>query len=168
MMMTCSAFCRAWMISLGVAVLGAACQHAGTRASPFPASNEVEGWVRTGEVRTFAAPDLWKYIDGEAERYLKAGVQRASTADYRFRDKFDAVVDIYTMGSADGVAKILESEPSAGAKAIQLGDSGRLYGQSLVFDKGHDLVRITAYEKSAETQPALLALGRGIEHRLTR
>jgi uncharacterized protein DUF6599 len=158
-----------WIISLCVALLGAAChRRADTTASPFPASTEVEGWARTGEVRTFAAADLWKYIDGEAERYLRADVKTASTADYRFRNEFDAVVDIYTMESLAGVEKILESEPAAGVKAVQLGDNGRLYGQSLVFRKGPDLVRITAYEESAETQSALLALGRGIEQRLTK
>ena len=134
----------------------------------FPASNEVPGWVKTGDVRAFQAVDLWKYIDGEAERYLKAGVQTVSTADYRFQNKFDAVVDIYFMGSVAGVQSILASEPAAAAKPINLGDAARLYGQSLIFRKGLYLVRVTAYEESAETQPALLALGHGIEQRLTR
>jgi len=137
-----------------------------SQATPFPATQEVAGWVRTGDIRTFQAADLWKYIDGEAERYLKVGVRSVSTADYRSRDKLDAVVDIYTMGSESGVEKIMESEPAAGAETIQLGDGGRLFGQSMVFRKGPYLVRITAYESSPETPPALLALARGVESRL--
>ena len=156
------------LIGLCLAVLGIAGCHrrAENSASPFPASNEAAGWARTGDIRTFAAADLWKYIDGEAERYLKAGVQRVSTADYRFRDKSDAVVDIYTMGSEAGAEKIFESEPAANADTPRLGDAARLYSQSLVFRKGPYLVRITAYEDSPETKPALLGLARCIEQRL--
>jgi len=160
------------LIGICLAVLGVAACHrrADNSASPFPASNEAAGWARAkpGDIRTFAAADLWKYIDGEAERYLKAGVQRVSTADYRFRDKSDAVVDIYTMGSEAGAEKIFESEPAANADTPRLGDAARLYSQSLVFRKGPYLVRITAYEDSAETKPALLGLARSIEQRLAK
>ena len=157
-------------IGLCVAFLGIAACHrrADNSSSPFPASNEAAGWARAsnGEIRTFAAADLWKYIDGEAERYLKADAKSVSTADYKFHDKSDAVVDIYTMGNAAGAAKILDSEPAANAETPRLGDAARLYSQSLVFRKGPYLVRITAYDDAPETKPALLALAQSIEQRL--
>ena len=138
-------------------------------ASPtdfFPASNEVSSWARTSDIRIFEAADLWKYIDGEAQRYLKAGAQRVSTADYKFQNRVDAVVDIYTMANLQGAAKILDSEPAGDARSIQLGDSARLYSQSLVFRKGPNLVRIVAYESSAENSQAIEQLGRSIERRI--
>lgn len=158
------------LVMVGVAVLlNVSCKRQPrTEPSFFPASNEVAGWATTGDTRTFEAADLWKYIDGDAERYLKAGVQRVSTADYIFQNKANATVDIYTMGNADGAAKIFNSEPSVNVKPIQLGDDARLSSQSLVFRKGAYLVRIVAFEESAETQQALLQLGRGIESRLAR
>jgi hypothetical protein len=91
-----------------------------------------------------------------------------STADYKFQNKVDAAVDIYTIGNAEGAEKIFKSEPAVDVKPIQLGDDARLSNQSLVFRKGAYLVRIVAYEESAETEQALLQLGRGIELRLTR
>ena len=139
-----------------------------TEPSFFPASNEVAGWAKTGDTRTFEAVDLWKYIDGEAERYLKAGVQRVSTTDYKFQSKIDAVVDIYTMGNAEAAEKIFKSEPVVDVKPIRLGEDARLSSQSLVFRNGAYLVRIVAYEESSETQQALLQLGQGIELRLAR
>jgi hypothetical protein len=158
------------LIGLYLLLLGAAgCHHSQeSRAFPFPASNEVIGWVRTGEVRAFQAADLWKYIDGDAERYLKAGVQTVATADYRFRDKSDATVDIYAMATASGAQQIFAAEPVGDAKLIQLGDGARLYSQSLLLRKGSSLVRITAYSDSADTRPALLDLACAIEKRLTR
>ena len=161
-----SALLVAWCL---VFFASASCNRAAkTSASPFPDSNVVEGWAKTGDIRTFQAADLWKYIDGDAERYLKAGVQRVSTADYKFKNKVDAVVDIYTMGNAEGAAKIFESEPAGDARPVQLGDGARLYGQSLVFHKGSNLVRIVTYEESAETPQAIVQLGGSIERRLTR
>ena len=135
-------------------------------AAAFPSSHAVAGWDRTSQVRTFAAADLWKYIDGEAEKYLKAGVQRAATADYKFQNKIEAVVDIYTMSNADGAAQVLNSEPAGDAKLVRVGDGARLFSQSLVFRKGRCLVRIVAYEDSPDAPQALLALGRGIEQRI--
>jgi Family of unknown function (DUF6599) len=143
-------------------------RHAAIPANPFPASNEVAGWVKTGETRTFSATELWSYIDGDAERYVKAGVQSTSTSDYNFKNSFDAVVDIYTMQDAKGARAILDGEPSGQAKALQIGDSGRLYGGSLVFCKGRYLVRGVAYKQSSEVQQALQDLGREIERRLSQ
>jgi hypothetical protein len=162
------AIVRALVLSLCLALLTTlACNRSPkSQPSPFPASNEIAGWARTGEIRTFPANDLWKYIDGEAERYLKAGVQTASTADYKFQGKSDAIVDIYTMATVAGASKLFESEPAGEAKPVPLGDEARLYGASLVFRKGPYIVRITAYEDSAEMQAALLSLGCGLKTRL--
>ena len=134
----------------------------------FPASNDVAGWIKTSEVRTFEAADLWKYIDGEAEKYLKAGVQRDATADYKFQNNLDTVVDIYTMSNGDAAAQVFESEPAVDAKPVDLADGARLFSQSLVFHKGRYLVRLVAYEESPDAPQALLALGRSIEQRLGR
>ena len=158
------------VIALCIALFGDAGCNGEPRAkpTPFPASDEVAGWVKTGDIRTFAAADLWKYIDGEAERYLRAGVQTTSTADYRFQNKLDAVVDIYTMGNAEGARKVFESEPAGNANSVSLGGGARLSRQSLIFCQGRHLVRIVAYEELTETQQALLQLGHGIEERLAK
>ncbi|MFZ0290293.1 MAG: DUF6599 family protein [Candidatus Sulfotelmatobacter sp.] len=155
---------------LGIALLlDASCKHQPrTGRSFFPATNQVAGWAKTGDTRTFEAADLWKYIDGEAERFLKAGVQHVSTTDYKFQNKVEATVDIYTMGDAEGAEKIFKSESAVDVKPIQLGDEARLSSQSLVFRQGPYLVRIVTFEESAETQSALLQLGHGIELRLAR
>ena len=162
-------FCSPLMIALCCSLFAAGCNRRGAaNGGSFPASNEVPGWARTGDIRRFEAADLWKYIDGEAERYLKAGAQRVSTADYKFQNKTDVVVDIYTMENTEGAAKIFESEPAGDAKPMQLGDAARLYGQSLVFRKGPSLVRIVAYEGSPELPQAMLQLGENIDKRLTK
>ncbi len=158
-----------FLTALGMALLAeAACNRQQSAAVAFPASNEVAGWMKTSNVRTFEAADLWKYIDGEAEKYLKAGVQRASTADYKFQTRLEAVVDIFTMSNPGGAAEVFDSEPAADAKLVPLADGAHLFSQSLVFHKGRYLVRIVTYEESNGSQQALVALGQDIAQRLTR
>jgi hypothetical protein len=156
------------VLCLAMFAYAACSRQAKVPASPFPASNQVVGWVKTGDTRTFSATELWNYIDGEAERYVKAGVQTTSTADYNFQKKFDAVVDVYAMSSTAGARTILESEPAGETKSAHIGDRGRSYTGSLVFSKGRYLVRIVAYKQAPEVQPALLELGREIERRVSQ
>ncbi len=132
----------------------------------FPESGEVAGWAKSGETRTFTAANLSDYIDGDAEKYLKAGVQSASTADYKLGDQVQATVDVYTMSSADGAKSIFESEPAGTARAAAVGDAGRLYSQSLMFRKGPYLVRIVAYRSAPQLEQAMVDLGQGIERKL--
>jgi ferredoxin len=132
-------------------------------ASPFPASGEVAGWTRGARIRTFQAEDLWKYIDGAADRYVEAGVVRTLTAEYRFQDRVDATADVYVMKSAEGAKRVFEAESAMGSTPLAVGDAGRLYKGSVTFRKGAYFVRLVAM---AECPPeALTALARGIENR---
>jgi len=135
-------------------------------ATFFPEANEVPGWNRSGDVRTFEADKLWEYIDGDAERYVQAGVQKTLTVDYRYRDKSDAVADVYVMSAPDGARRIFESESAAGSKAVGLGDESHLYRGSLTFRKGRYFVRVVAYQDAPDMGDALAALGRALERKL--
>jgi hypothetical protein len=135
-------------------------------ASPFP--DQVGGWAKTGEPRSFDAANLWRYLDGDAEKYLQAGVESASTADYKLQNKVEAVADIYTMRDADGARKLFASEPARNAQPVSLGERARLYRQSLLFQSGRYLVRIVAYDELPKGSAGLVELGRGIQQRLPK
>lgn len=132
----------------------------------LPETGEAAGWSKAGQTRTFEAGNLWQYLDGGAEKYVQAGVEKTVTADYRYRDGTEATADIHVMQAAAGAGRILESEPAAGSEPVGLGDEGRLYGASLTFRKGRYLVRLVAYQQAPQTGSALVALGRSIEIKL--
>ncbi len=154
------------VVALAIVALAAGTGCKKHKADEFPASNAIAGWQKTSDTRVFAAKDLWKYIDGEAEVYIAAGVVSTSTSDYKYQGKLEAVVDVYTMGDAAGARKMLETGQTNDAKSIQLGDAGVAYAQSVNFRKGPTLVRIVAYDATPETQQALLDLARGVEAKL--
>ena len=135
-------------------------------ANSFPASGAVAGWEKSSETRTFEPKDLWQYIDGDSEQYIQAGVVSTATSDYKYQGQLEAVVDVYTMGGPDGAQTILERGQTKDVQSVALGDEGLQYAQSVNFRKGRYLVRIVAYESSASTPQALMALAHGVEANL--
>jgi len=154
------------MAALTVAIIfaGAGCKKA--IVDPFPASGAIAGWQKTGDTRVFAAKDLWQYIDGDADQYIRAGVVTTSTSDYNYQNHLEAVVDVYTMGDSAGAQKILAGDESKTGKSISLGDEGVAFEQSVTFRKGVSLVRIVAYSSTPDAPQALLALAHGVEAKL--
>jgi hypothetical protein len=160
---------KSWIFAtLAIAIVAAAalggCKKG--KVDAFPASNAIAGWQKTSDTRTFDAKNLWQYIDGDAEQYISAGVVSTSTSDYKYQGQLEAVVDVYTMNDAAGARKILETGQTGDAKTVQLGDAGIAYAQSIIFRKGHSLVRIVAYESTPGAPQALLALAHGVEAKL--
>ena len=135
-------------------------------ANPFPESGAVVGWEKSSETRTFEPKDLWQYIDGDSEQFIQAGVVSTDTSDYKYQGQLEAVVDVYTMGGPDGAQTILERGQTKDVQTVGLGDEGLQYAQSVSFRKGRYLVRIVAYESSASTPQALMALAHGVEANL--
>jgi hypothetical protein len=146
------------------AVASTGCKKKGS--DPFPASGAVAGWEKTAETRTFAAKNLSDYIDGDAEQYISAGVISTSTSDYKYQGQLEATVDVHTMSDPAGARKILETGVTSDAKRIAVGDECVQYAQSITFRKGTRLVRIVAYESTADGPQALLALAHGVEAKL--
>jgi hypothetical protein len=150
---------------LALAALGlTACKK--KAVDPFPASNAAQGWQKSSETRTFAAKDLWQYIDGDAEQYIAAGVVTTSTSDYKHNNQLEAVVDVHTMKDAAGAHKMLVQGQTSDGKSAQVGDEAVQYAQSITFRKGSALVRIVAYETGADTPQALLSLAQAVAGKL--
>jgi hypothetical protein len=153
-------------VALAIAAVAAGVGCKKKAVDPFPASGAVAGWEKTGDTRVYDAKDLWRYIDGDAEQYLKAGVVSTSTSDYKYQGTLEAFVDVYTMGDSAGARKVLETGQTSDAKNVQVGDAGIAYAQSVTFRKGPYLVRIVAYEATPGTQQGLIALAHGVEAKL--
>lgn len=160
--------CLAALITLSFALLIYSGCRRESAVQPFPASDEVPGWQKTGETRSFTPKTLSDYIDGGAEQYLKAGFKGVSTSDYKFQGKIEAVADVYVMADADAARTIFEADPAGDAKAVSIGDAARLFSQSVVFRRGPFLARIVAYQEASETPQALTQLAQGIEKQLSK
>ena len=124
------------------------------------------GWAPEGGSRGFSADNLWEYIDGDADRYVDAGLSEMRTATYRHRGKLEAVVDVYRMAEPAGAQRLFRSESTGDWSVVDLGDEARQSDLVLVFRVGADLVRIVAYDMTPETANTLRALGEALAARL--
>ena len=149
-------------LALVIMLLGWALGCARPSAALDPLPREVAGWTKTGATRTFTADNLSEYIDGDAERFLRAGVEKTLTADYRHTDKTEAVADVFLMGNADGARKIFEGETATGSQPVAIGNAGHSYGQTVTFQEGPYFVRVVAYQPAY----ALVNLAKGIDDKL--
>jgi len=154
-------------VILAALLVGCRSQAPSTAIDFYPASNSVPGWVKSSETRTFEASHLFEYIDGDAEKYVQAGVVKTLTSDYRFNGRTDATVDVYVMGNAAGARKIYDSESAEGSQPLTLGDACRHAKGSLTFRQGPYFVRLVAFEDSPEIATALTALARALSNKLS-
>jgi len=133
----------------------------------FPASDSVPGWMKESATSTYEPSHLWEYIDGDADKYVQAGVVKTLTSDYRFKRVTDATVDVYVMGEAAGARKVYDSESAEGSQPLTLGDAGRYAKGSLTFRQGPYFVRLVAYEDSPEIAKGLTELASAVSSRLS-
>ncbi len=154
--------------ALAMLIVSAGCRSKFAPASAvyLPETGQADGWSKSGATRIFPADRLYEYIDGDADRFVKAGLERAFTSDYRYRDRIDAVADVFVMHGSPAAAQVFESQPAHGSEPAQVGDAARLYPGTLMFRKGRVFVRVVAYNEGLDVPGALLQLGRAIADRV--
>jgi len=122
--------------------------------------------MKESATSTYDPSQLWKYIDGDADKYVQAGVVKTLTSDYRYKLVSDAAVDVYVMSAAAGARKIYDAESAEGSQPIAVGDAGRYAKGCLTFRQGPYFVRLVAYEDSSDMAKALEALARALSGKL--
>ncbi len=156
----------AFIILGGILLAGCRAKPGAPAATAFPETNEVAGWSKSGETRTFTAENLYEYIDGAADKFVQAGLVTARTQDYRYQNKLEATADVYTMKTPEGARKVYDSESSPKSPRIALGDIAELSKSSLIFVVGSHYVKLVAYEESPDVGKALTALAQTMQRKL--
>ena len=72
---------------------------AGELGRLLPDAGDIEGWKKDGEVLSYAADDLWEYINGSAERFLEYDFEMVLAQHYLNTAGEEIKVEIYAHGS---------------------------------------------------------------------
>lgn len=123
------------------------------------------GIERSSEIRVFKGESLYEYIDGGAEIYHTYGFVEVATANYTF-DETEMVIDIYRFDNSDNAYGLFASFRPDNPVFIQLGAEGFSSPTSIDFVKGAFVVRVIAFEESAEAEQAINALASQINNML--
>ncbi len=123
---------------------------AGVLAAANPACNLVPGWTPQGEPRTFAADNLFEYMDGNAEGYLLYGFQSMHGVTC-VKGGVTLIVDISDFGDADSAYGMFCANRDLRKPAAKLGMGGQIVPRRAIFAKGQYYVEVGAEPEGDHT-----------------
>lgn len=122
-----------------------------------------EKWTPSPLIKAYQGDELYKYINGGAEVYLKAGMIKATVVSYQAeRHKEPVVAETYCMKDRYGAQKVYLKHFSKGTAIPSLGDEAHYVKQILTVRKGAFYLRIYTYEKLKNEREILLAIARSV------
>ena len=124
-------------------------------AQQAPIAGEVKARLgallpKGGEAVRFYSSDLYRYMDGGADIYLKYGLVAMAHREYKGAG-LDMTVDVFDMGSPLQAFGIYSSERSPEYHFIPIGAEGYSSESTLNFVQGRYYVRLSAFGDGAAT-----------------
>jgi hypothetical protein len=127
-----------------------------------PTCDVVPGWTQSGAARTYAADNLYDYMDGNSEGYLIYGFRQMRGVTCK-KGEASFVIDISGMNDAEAAWGLFASnrDPRVGTETI--GISGQVVPQRAIFVKGSSFVEISASPASIDHSEDLRAFLKALE-----
>jgi Family of unknown function (DUF6599) len=128
---------------------------------PAPACNLVPGWTQSGAARTYNADNLFEYMDGNSEGYIRYHFQEmrgvtCHQADVTF------VIDISDMEASDFAYGLFTANRDLREPEYAVGMGGQIVPRRLIFAKGKYYVEIAA-DPEGDYTPALKTWAAALE-----
>jgi hypothetical protein len=123
---------------------------AGLLAAANPACNLVPGWTPQGDLRSFAADNLFEYMDGNAEGYLLYGFQNMHGVTC-LKGGVTLVIDISDFGDADSAYGMFCANRDLRQPPAKLGMGGQIVPRKAIFAKGPYYVEVAAEPEGDHT-----------------
>lgn len=122
---------------------------------------ELSGFKKITSYPVFTSENLWDFIDGAADNYLKYGFVDLHVAEYK---KGKDVIKLEVYRHKDNILAfgIYSSERSSSFRFINLGAQGYNVDGATNFFKGNYYIKIRTYSKKEKTLQAALALARQV------
>lgn len=119
---------------------------------------EAAGWKWDGKEAKYDFKTLFEYIDGAAELYLAYGFQGLRVRKFEKSNQPPITVELYEMDSSEDAYGLFSFERQD--EAVGIGQGSEFGGGLLRFWKGRYFVSVYADGGGAETESAILTMGR--------
>jgi hypothetical protein len=149
-----------WMLGNG-ASLWAAGGEGG--AYSFP---EMAGWKQSGEIQIFSRANLYDYINGGADLYLKYDFQELQVAEYQNDRKASVTIEVYRHKTPVDAFGIYSQERLSNANYLEVGAQGYSEKGLLNFLAADCYVKMSSVDVGAEEQAVLLAFAKKLVENL--
>ncbi|MCX5909462.1 MAG: hypothetical protein NTY64_20405 [Deltaproteobacteria bacterium] len=125
------------------------------KAELFP---PLAGWKGPGEIEIFSPDNLYNYINGAADLYLKYDFEELQTGEYQGPDKASITIELYRHRTPNNAFGIYSQERGPAAQYLPIGAQGYREEGMLIFIAGNYYVKINSANlkgKDAELLPPL-------------
>ena len=145
-----------WMLGNG-ASLWASGGEAGTYSFP-----EMAGWKQSGEIQIFSPANLYDYINGGADLYLKYDFQELKVAEYQNDRKVSVTIEVYRHKTPVHAFGIYSQERLGNANYLEIGAQGYSEKGVLNFLTADCYVKMSSVDAGPEDQAVLLAFAKKV------
>jgi len=162
---------KAWFLFLPLLLIGcmlgngaslwAAGGEEGTYSFP-----EMAGWKQSGEIQIFSPANLYNYINGGADLYLKYDFQELKVADYVNDQKASVTIEVYRHKTPVHAFGIYSQERLGNANDLEVGAQGYSEKGVLNFLTADCYVKMSSVDIGPEEQAVLLAFAKKIAQNL--
>ena len=149
-----------WMLWNGASLWAASAEGG---AYSFP---EIAGWKQSGEIQIYSRTNLYDYIDGAADLYLKYDFQELKVADYQNDQKASVTIEAYRHKTPVQAFGIYSQERLSNANYLDVGAQGYSEKGVLNFLAADYYVKMSSVDAGPEDQTVLLAFAKKLVENL--
>jgi hypothetical protein len=149
-----------WMLGNG-ASLRASGGEGGTYSFP-----EMAGWKQSNDIQIFSRANLYDYINGGADLFLKYDFQELKVADYENDRKSSVTIEIYRHKTPVHAFGIYSQERLSNANYLEVGAQGYSEKGVLNFLVADYYVKMSSVDVGPEDREALLAFAKKVVENL--
>ncbi len=146
-----------WMLGNGASLWAAG----GTFSFP-----EMAGWKQSGDIQIYSPANLYDYINGGADLYLKYDFQELKVADYVNDRKASVTIEVYRHKTPVHAFGIYSQERLGNANDLEVGAQGYSEKGVLNFLAADCYVKMSGVDIGPEEQAVLLAFAKKIVENL--
>jgi hypothetical protein len=138
-----------WMLGNGACLEAASVER---KAYSFP---EMAGWKQSGEIQIFSPANLYDYINGGADLFLKYDFQELKVAEYENDRKALVTIEVYRHKSPVHAFGIYSQERLSDANTLEIGAQGYSEKGILIFLAADCYVKMSSNNVGPEDQAVL-------------
>jgi hypothetical protein len=149
-----------WMLGNGASLWAAGGEG---KTYSFP---EMAGWKQSGEIQTFSRANLYDYINGGADLFLKYDFQELKVVDYDNDQKASVTIEVYHHRSPIHAFGIYSQERLGSANYLEVGAQGYSEKGVLNFLAADCYVKMSSVDVGPEEREVLLAFAKKVVENL--
>jgi hypothetical protein len=123
---------------------------------------EMAGWKQSDDIQIFSPKNLYDYIDGGADLYLKYDFQELKVAEYQNDQKASVTVEVYRHKTPTHAFGIYSQERLSNANYLEIGAQGYYEKGSLNFLVTNYYVKLSSVNTGPEDDEILLAFAKKV------